>query len=1334
MVKALTSDVVAYQIPDYLRAAHPNLKKFLQYYYQWAEQESSGTGVLNRLIQNKDIDTASEYYADRTVGMFLHLFPETSHINKTILVKNIREFFTAKGSLPTFEFLMRAIFNEDVTLSWQSEFVLRPSDNKYVHDVTIAVEVGTGDFTKILGAKIEQTLPWYASGYAISYEIANIGGRDVCIILLDHKKVINTFEVGSTVRFLHRDVLLQDATENDYATGTVLPLLGTSSVVWGGSGYIPGDRVNLINGNGVRALAVIEEVNAGTIDEVMIENGGYGYAVGDTVSATNSQSEFSGVVSTVDGTGAEVSVRLEVNDVYAMHNGYAYAVGDILEATNLGVRDLSVLPLRIQVTAVDSTWELLNIKINNPGIGYRYFSPVIYNPTGDSIVAGLSATSIFNDLADKNAVIGYTQSMVSNGSILDVKLDAVPSISANNLQFKVNGFGATATATIITNSISSVTVNTNGWNYVDPIIEVVGDGVGAILRPTVDSNGRITAITVAAGGSGYTTASIIIKERSGSDFSADLLINDQTLSKGQVVSFNIISRGVYERDVSAYNIPFVNLTGSGHGFVADVDYRLYDASIHEVGHNYSDVSFDLSSGRGRGAEFRVHLDAGSVDRIEVVDGGSGYSSGATVVYDTSAGVNAVLTTNVVAGVIKSVDIVSGGSGYTLQTFGLLQETGDSLLIDVDDSLLYDSLTDNLFISHGSPGSLSVTLSDSSVISGIKVVDGGSGLWDTSEVPPLKLNVNSITGYGVLLHPIIESGVIIKVKVLHAGTNYSEGDTITVTGSGSGAVLVPEVFDGKIIRVYINNGGVNYQYGTQTYLRGDGKGAQYNLNINTGIEGVIIHSGGTHVSVPTLTVTDPTGSGASLRAVLTDGTISNVIVETSGAFYSNPTIVVGSGSGTSLQALVERKIHSVDVTNHGSNYTVAGIDVLGDFTSKPKLEVVTERRYRSLRDLLVVNRGSGYTSIPTIKVSDFSAAGRISTIDIEKNDEFKAAPILSVSSISGSGAEVYATSTTIGSVSKVTFREVGIDYTEIPLPVFYSNISYTNDSTFIPGESVTINSLVHLTEEDLTSELILESGVPFELEDDSSLDLLFDDYRALPSYGTINSYDTEVNKIRVVPVGNYYELTTENSDTLITESGMAIDNEMSIKINVGDVVEGVNSFATAAVNKVDIAVANISLSGMATNNFRFDNNFSMLSNRTIKLHDNNMIQDFAYVIDSSLSMGDYDYVVTNSVHPAGYKMFGRMQNTTFIQTNQSNLVEGIDEGINIVVQPGANDSIQVVPFMTYRWVEPIRFSLIDTPMNVFSDISINELSIASGDPLLDERLLIGRQEAEITITP
>ena len=119
--------------------------------------------------------------------------------------------------------------------------------------------------------------------------------------------------------------------------------VNATTITNGGSGYTNGTyiNVNLTGGTGVNAQAIVI-VTGGAVTTVYITGTGYGYTVGDTLSAsTGSGAGFigttgSGFVLTVNTVMSYVSLFQHEIGVDAVFSGNSYAIQSYFETNNLG--------------------------------------------------------------------------------------------------------------------------------------------------------------------------------------------------------------------------------------------------------------------------------------------------------------------------------------------------------------------------------------------------------------------------------------------------------------------------------------------------------------------------------------------------------------------------------------------------------------------------------------------------------------------------------------------------------------------------------------------------------------------------------------------------------------------------------------------------------------------------------------------------------------------------------------------------------------------------------------------------------------------------------------
>ena len=87
------------------------------------------------------------------------------------------------------------------------------------------------------------------------------------------------------------------------------------------------------------------------------------------------------------------------------------------------------------------------------------------------------------------------------------------------------GWGASATATVVNGMVTGITVNNSGQNYIAaPNVLIIGNGAGARAVASIGSDGGIGPITVTDPGSGYLPVTF------GSPVYASVIINNGTIT------------------------------------------------------------------------------------------------------------------------------------------------------------------------------------------------------------------------------------------------------------------------------------------------------------------------------------------------------------------------------------------------------------------------------------------------------------------------------------------------------------------------------------------------------------------------------------------------------------------------------------------------------------------------------------------------------------------------------------------------------------------------------------------------------------------------------------
>lgn len=133
--------------PEFVREDHPRFIEFVKSYYEWMESKNQTIGSSKFLRQNQDIDTAIDPYLDRLLNEFLINFPkklyqrtsDNTSISRANLLKNVREFYRAKGTEKSFEILFRILYGANPEFYYPRTDILKVSDGKWIEEKTIRI-------------------------------------------------------------------------------------------------------------------------------------------------------------------------------------------------------------------------------------------------------------------------------------------------------------------------------------------------------------------------------------------------------------------------------------------------------------------------------------------------------------------------------------------------------------------------------------------------------------------------------------------------------------------------------------------------------------------------------------------------------------------------------------------------------------------------------------------------------------------------------------------------------------------------------------------------------------------------------------------------------------------------------------------------------------------------------------------------------------------------------------------------------------------------------------------------------------------------------------------
>lgn len=251
---------------------------------------------------------------------------------------------------------------------------------------------------------------------------------------------------------------------------------------------------------------------------------------------------------------------------------------------------------------------------------------------------------------------------------------------------------------------------------------------------------------------------------------------------------------------------------------------------------------------------------GSIDQVIVVDGGRGYSSGSNT----------------------SATVVGGSPRRVARIKPLVSSDGSINAVQILDGGNY-------------------ARPESATISVVDVAGLGHGKYSGNK--------------SAILEPVFDGGVLVNVAIKDPGIDYSmeEKTHLSWVGDGSGASLHPIVdSDGSIAGVVVANGGQGYTYldVNATSYDDKGTGATFKAVVGgndlssdqgtveqTAISGAIYaialkNMGSGYIDDETTVTITGDGTGATAHAIVEDGKISQIVVDSYGAGYTYAEVKIG----------------------------------------------------------------------------------------------------------------------------------------------------------------------------------------------------------------------------------------------------------------------------------------------------------------------------------------------------------------------------------------------------------------------------------------------------------
>jgi hypothetical protein len=277
MLDKFISPLIAKQFPSFYQEQGPNFIAFVKAYYEWMEQTGNFIGPIGgaRSIPDYlDIDSTSEQFIKYFKNTYIKSIPENIALDKALLTKHILDLYRSKGSKRAYELLFRLLFNEDIELVLPSDYIFKPSDNLWF--VPQYIEMTDNIFLSNIIGKNIKTISGSSSAIVDNVIQKNINGKIINIVFLSSIK--GAFSVGE--RILFNDMPEITISNAPLITGSLTAV----AIEDGGYGFDIGDTLDIIGaGKEAKARVVSVRDENGKVSFQLID-GGSGFTLNSIVS------------------------------------------------------------------------------------------------------------------------------------------------------------------------------------------------------------------------------------------------------------------------------------------------------------------------------------------------------------------------------------------------------------------------------------------------------------------------------------------------------------------------------------------------------------------------------------------------------------------------------------------------------------------------------------------------------------------------------------------------------------------------------------------------------------------------------------------------------------------------------------------------------------------------------------------------------------------------------------------------------------------------------------------------------------------------------------------
>ena len=517
--------------------------------------------IARQLMNYSDVDTTLEEFLVYFTDTYLKGIQYSSLAEKRLTVKKVLDLYRAKGNIRGLKLLFRLVFGEDISVYLPGEDIFKTSDGTWI--VPMYLEVNNSprnlDF---VGKKITGVTSG-ATAFVDRIVKRKIGAQLIHLFYITNKSPDKDFQTGELLSYDN------NLTDVPYVIGSLSNLV----VQEGGIGFAVGDLVSLtgqFGQEGVGRVASISDIT-GEVSFVL-NDGGWGFANNANILISNTVIGLTNVVSTLSTNTRPIEKFSNVTIVNPANlsanlyvNAFAYSDNSSVTLYNVSGTfvngEIVATYDGIQANVISYTANTLVIN----GVSNSYFASA-------QTVTGLTsgATGTVNTFATEIGITGLNGALTNDYKYVKAIYPAYLTISSENgtlfpgeVIYQTNGVSNTAVGTVLYNNATSVAyvpisgsfVNTAGsftGVQLDTVNATVTSNVGAFSpgEYVYQSNG---SANIAQGFLLSATSSLLVFNTTKGTFNTAYQVSGQTSGANAVIS-------AFTNNISAANATITNVT------------------------------------------------------------------------------------------------------------------------------------------------------------------------------------------------------------------------------------------------------------------------------------------------------------------------------------------------------------------------------------------------------------------------------------------------------------------------------------------------------------------------------------------------------------------------------------------------------------------------------------------------------------------------------------------------------------------------------------------------------------------------------------------------------